>query len=150
MILLHFMALIFLEFPKNKLFALILKPIIPQLYSATDHSVCICFTEVKKKVNIVSDAYLEANVARRIATDWENVGLYLEIDPNDLSTIKQLKNPVEYKCREMLRAWLERDQSDASRSPTWKNMYEAMRALTMIRAAEILQDELLAKYPDIN
>jgi len=115
-----------------------------------DYCVCICFTEVKNDVDIMSDAYLKANVVRRIATEWENVGLFLEIDSNDLSTIKQIKNPAEDKCREMLRAWLKRDQSDVSKSPTWKNMYEAMRALTMIRAAEILQDELVAKYPNIN
>ena len=108
------------------------------------------FTAVEKKVDILSDDYLKANVARRIATEWENVGLYLEIDSDDLSTIKGLRNPSQDKCREMLRAWLKRGQIDVSKSPIYKNMYEAMKALAMIRPAEILIDELIEKYPDIS
>ena len=117
-------------------------------------SIMLCFylvfTEVKKKVDILSDEYLKANVTRRIATVWENVGLYLEIHSDDLSTIKQFTNPIGDKCRQMLLIWLKRNQADASKSPTWKNMYKAMCSLDMIRPAEILQEELLQKYPNIN
>ena len=109
-----------------------------------------CFTEVEKKVDILSDEYLKANVTRRIATVWETVGLYLKIHSDDLSTIKQLTNPSGDKCRQMLLIWLKRNQADASKSPTWKNMYKAMCSLDMIRPAEILQEELLQKYPNIN
>ncbi|XP_065885371.1 uncharacterized protein [Dysidea avara] len=106
--------------------------------------------EVARKVDILDDTYLTNKVTRRIAVDWDDVGLYLKIKDSDLSTIRACTNPVGARCKEMLRQWLQRDESDPNKSPTWKNMYRAMMELQMVRAGEQLQDDIIQSAPDIN
>ena len=102
----------------------------------------ICITELK--TDILSTAYLEGTVTPRIANQWYDVGLELDIPDHDLDSIKQLTNPSGEKCKEMLKAWLRRksDPKNEKLDPTWRNMCNAMRALDMNRAAEEIENEL--------
>ncbi|XP_065893035.1 uncharacterized protein [Dysidea avara] len=89
--------------------------------------------------------YLESNVVCRIATDWYDVGLYLDIPAYELDKIRQLSNPTGSKCTEMLKKWWTSrtpDDPDTSRRNVWRNMYDAMRAVELIKAAEDLKCDL--------
>ncbi len=58
-----------------------------------------------------------------LASEWQNIGTFLEIPPGKLKTIKS-DNPHRVKdcLREMLTEWL--DNTDPH--PTWKNLAEAI------------------------
>jgi len=84
-------------------------------------SVCEVFTNVQLDVHsfihrcteldylgqeqILDFAYLESNVVCRIATDWFDVGLFLDIPDYELETIRRPSNPTSSKCTEMLKKW---------------------------------------------
>ena len=57
-----------------------------------------------------------------LASEWENIGVYLEIDDGTLSTIKADEQKALGRLREMLRAWLRRTEPP----PTWTDMVEAV------------------------
>ena len=71
------------------------------------HSFIYHYTELDHlgQEQILDLAYLESNVVCRIATDWFDVGLFLDIPDYELETIKQLSNPISSKCTEMLKKW---------------------------------------------
>ncbi|XP_065892711.1 uncharacterized protein [Dysidea avara] len=94
---------------------------------------------------VLDFAYLESNVVCRIATDWYDVGLFLDIPEYELDRIRQLSNPTGSKCNEMMRMWLisrTPDDPDISRRNIWRNMYDAMIAVELIKAAEDLKHDL--------
>jgi len=95
--------------------------------------------------HILDLAYLESNVVCRIAADWYDVGLFLDIPDYQLDSIKQLSNPTGSKCNEMLKIWWKSrtpDDPDIARRNIWRNMYDAMRAVELIKAAEDLKHDL--------
>jgi len=81
----------------------------------------------------------------RIATDWFDIGLYLELPDYKLDSIRQLTNPCGSKCIDMLGRWLKRspDHPDKNFRPTWRNMYKAMIAIEYVRPAEELKEDLM-------
>ena len=99
---------------------------------------------VTKEQKILTSAYLRNKVAGRIAPEWFDVGLCLEIPADKLAEIKQLTNPCGGKCNDMLFEWFRRDENDpvVKHRPTWQNIYDAMCDLDMINAAEDLKNEL--------
>ena len=95
--------------------------------------------------HILDLAYLESNVVPRIATEWYDVGLYLDIPDYELDRIRQLSNPTGSKCNEMLKMWWKSrtpNDPDISRRNVWRNMYDAMVAAELIRAAEDLKHDI--------
>ncbi|XP_065893061.1 uncharacterized protein [Dysidea avara] len=90
--------------------------------------------------------FLESDVVPRIATDWFDVGLYLDIPGHDLSNIRQLSNPCGSKCIDMLGRWLKRNPNHPDKffRPTWRNMYNAMIAIDYVRPAEELKEDLMS------
>jgi len=93
---------------------------------------------------LLDQAYLESDVVPRIATEWYDIGLYLEMPDHDLDCIKQLTDPCGRKCIEMLSRWLKRDPNhpNITYRPTWKNMYNAMIAIDFVTPAEELKKDL--------
>ena len=57
-----------------------------------------------------------------IASDWEDLGVYLGIDDGTLSTIKAEEPKMRARLREMLRAWLKR----VAPQPTWTDLIDAV------------------------
>jgi len=90
-------------------------------------------------------SYLENDVVPRIATDWFDIGLYLELPDYKLDGIKRLTNPSGSKCIDMLGRWLKRSPEHPNRHfrPTWRNLYNAMIALDYVRSAEELKEDLM-------
>jgi len=98
---------------------------------------------------ILADKYIEQNVVPRIATEWYDVGLELGIKDYELDKIKLIVDPTGGKCTDMLKAWLKRSATGPeNRCPTWRNMYDAMRALDLNKAAEDMKDDLLKGVPN--
>ena len=63
------------------------------------------------------------------ASEWENIGVLLGIDPNKLDTIKETENSKSESClREMLKVWLKR----VDPPPSWS---------AIAKAVEFLRDE---------
>ena len=103
------------------------------------------YVAIENEEDILSDAYLEGTVVPRIADKWHDVGLELDIPDERLKIIRHLTDPSGEKCKAMLSKWLERkmiDPDDRKQNPTWGNMYNAMCALDMNRAAEEMKEEL--------
>ena len=98
-----------------------------------------------KDNKILQYNYLRNEVTGKIAPQWFEVGLQLGVSVDELDLIKQLTNPCGGKCTDMLRIWFKRDMGDPVEKlrPTWQNIYDAMCALDMNRAAEDLKDELI-------
>jgi len=107
-----------------------------------------------EKDDILSTDYLERIVTPRIANKWYDVGLELDIPDYQLDDIKHLTDPCGEKCKDLLKMWLKRktDAKQTKFNPTWRNMYIAMCALDMIKAAEDMKDELerVEDEPDID
>ncbi len=69
-----------------------------------------------------------------LASEWQNIGTFLEIPPGKLKTIKS-DNPNKVKdcLREMLTEWL--DTTDPH--PTWENLAEVIQPFSKNKAMEI-------------
>ena len=69
-----------------------------------------------------------------LASEWQNIGTFLEIPPGKLKTIKS-DNPNKVKdcLREMLTEWL--DTTDPH--PTWENLAEAIHPFNQNKAMKI-------------
>ena len=103
----------------------------------------ICYLENPQR--LLDIAYLESDVVPRIATDWFDIGLYLELPDYKLDGIKQFTNPCGSKCIDMLGRWLKRSPEDPNKNfrPTWRNMYNAMKAIDYVRPAEEMKEDLM-------
>ena len=65
---------------------------------------------------------------------WEDIGIFLGIEPSRLDAIKTAENQVPQSClREMLKIWLKR----VSPPPSWSAIVEAI---------ELLRDQRLADH----
>ena len=73
-----------------------------------------------------------------LASNWENIGIFLGIDDGILLTIKVDEQKAQGKLREMLRAWLR--QVDPT-PPTWTAIIKAVGLIDEARA-----NELTSKY----
>ena len=107
---------------------------------------------IEDKQKLLDFTYLESDVVPRIATEWFNIGLFLEIPSYDLNRIKQLTNPCGSKCIDMLGRWLKRSPEDPDENyrPTWRNMYKAMIAIDYVRPAEEMKEDLMKNIMNLN
>ena len=73
-----------------------------------------------------------------VATQWENIGVLLQIPDAELTIIKH-DNPLEAKAclREMLRKWVKQVDPD----PTWKALANAVEVLHHPSLAKKIRDE---------
>ena len=74
-------------------------------------------------------------LSSKVSADWEYIGLALEIEQGDLSTIKSDHHEAKICFRELLRLWMK--QIDPP--PTWSIMVEALEALDHKSLAEDLK-----------
>lgn len=72
-----------------------------------------------------------------LASDWEDIGIYLQIDDGTLSNIKGEQQHMRGRLREMLRTWLK--QVDPP--PTWIAMIEAVELIN-----PSIAEKLRSKY----
>ena len=72
------------------------------------------------------------------ASDWINIGVFLDIDPGRLDNIKAENHTVQDYLREMLRIWLK----GVSPPPSWAAIAEAIELL----GDQTLADQLRTKY----
>lgn len=74
-----------------------------------------------------------------IASEWENIGVFLGIDSSMLDIIKATENSKSQSClREMLKVWIKRVNPPCS----WSAIAEAVEFL----GDEHLADQLRTKY----
>ena len=72
-----------------------------------------------------------------VASDWEDIGVYLRIDDGTLSRIKADEQRVRGQLREMLRAWLRR----VDPQPTWTDLIDAVNYID-----ESVADSIRSKH----
>ena len=67
----------------------------------------------------------------------------MNIPSYKLDNIRNETDHITQRCLQMLQMWLQRSSNvEKSRRPTWENMYNAMIAVELIAAAEILKEEI--------
>ena len=100
---------------------------------------------MENKIAILNYEYLNKNVIPRIAVEWYDIGIELNIPRYRLDNIKTGNQHHHHihQCLQMLQMWLQRSSSvEKSRRPTWENMYNAMVAVELTKAAETLKKEI--------
>ncbi|XP_065893193.1 uncharacterized protein [Dysidea avara] len=129
---------------KRRTTGVMAKELIDAIEEAGNAAYASQLTQVNQE-RLLDLTFLESDVVPRIATEWFDVGLYLDIPEYDLSNIKHLSNPCGSKCIDMLGRWLRRNPNhpDNFFRPTWRNMYNAMIAIDYVRPAEELKEDLM-------
>ena len=103
-----------------------------------NHSACFIFliwlSELAPELkDVLRELYTKA------ADKWEDLGIFLGIDPGELAAIKSSANNQSQSClREMLKIWLNK----VDPAPTWKAMVKAIEDLGDLKLAS----ELKKKY----
>lgn len=93
--------------------------------------------------DITDHKYLNENVIPRVAIQWYDIGIKLEIPSFKLDNIRKETDHTTRRCLEMLQMWLQRGSNiEMSHRPTWENMHKAMIAIELIAAAERLKEKL--------
>ena len=87
---------------------------------------------------IIELRYLLKELHKKAADKWENLGIFLAIDPGELNTIKANDADCHNCLREMLKVWLKKPE------PSWSNIIDALNDL----GDEQLAKELKQKYID--
>jgi hypothetical protein len=83
--------------------------------------------------------YLLKELFSKVASNWENIGVLLEIDDGLLSKIKADNHGESGNClREMLRVWLKK----VDPPPSWSLLVDALKSL----GEEKLARELSERY----
>jgi hypothetical protein len=81
---------------------------------------------------------LLSELLSKVAADWEDIGLTLDLEQGQLSAIKSDHRESDKCFREMLKLWLKQVETP----PTWSAIIEAIRILQHKSLAE----ELMKKY----
>ena len=68
-----------------------------------------------------------------LASDWEDIGIFLGIDDGTLSSIKGEQQHMRANLREMLRTWLRRVEPQ----PTWTAMINAVEIIDQSHASRL-------------
>jgi len=95
---------------------------------------------------ILRSDYLKCKIVPKVATKWHFLGLYLGVQEDELQLINQQGNNLcASHCDQMFMKWLSKDPADCKPElrPTWKNLYDALRAKDLIRTAEELKQDVL-------
>ena len=71
------------------------------------------------------------------AVKWEDIGLFLELDANDLDIIDSDKNDSHAKLKEMLKLWLKQVEPP----PTKSKMVEVLKDLKFTQEAKKLEEQ---------
>ena len=69
-----------------------------------------------------------------LESHWKSIGVFLDIDPNDLDRIESERKGVMIDClREMLSWWLKQ----VNLSPTWNGLIDAVEEIDERKAEEL-------------
>lgn len=99
------------------------------------------YIDRKKGINIVDPAYYQAKMASKLAAQWRDVGIELDLQTNELDAISQT-NHANSRCKEMLGRWLQKDEAGA----TWDKLYKVMCTLERNNYAEKMKKSVKELY----
>ena len=74
-----------------------------------------------------------------LASDWKNIGIFLELEHSELNTIQADYPKSQNSLREMLNTWLKRVHPE----PTWQVVVEAVELLGDQQKAKEIRDKFV-------
>ena len=75
-------------------------------------------------------------------TDWNNLGLNLQLHPDLLKRISKNTHDIDDRLREVLRNWLQMKGMDSDEEPTWSQLVAAVKPIDHALSSEIKEKYL--------
>ena len=93
-----------------------------------------------KSSSEISFNLLIRELSSKVSTDWEDIGLFLELQQGALDEIRSKSSSYTKKCfREMIKLWLRQDDPP----PCWSAIIDAIEELDYESLAQELKDKFL-------
>ena len=96
--------------------------------------------QYNKSSSEISFNLLIRELSSQVSTDWEDIGLFLELQQGALDEISSKSSSHTKKCfREMIKLWLRQDDPP----PSWSAIIDAIEELDYESLAQELKDKFL-------